>query len=1525
MLLALDVVPATSLGPFHLGMTLNNALRLVRGAKAEYGVVEVLYGEPDLHVADITLRFPEHGLALRFDPHRQLLRLASIYDLTRMQVRYGRTVVGGMSQPATFPHVYSTFGPTYPGEYDAAAGRYTLQYPGLLFCFPVPAGEAAAHVAGLDAQKLPLNLPGGAVLQAAQCVVFAGPPAPLEELEAPASYGSSSRSGAEPSFAPPPQLKAVLGCGVFFNGGDGTAPSSSTAGLGAAAAGTGGVCFGQGPQDVISELGPPDSVFVKPSGTSVICYPGSPASPHGMGPDAGPSTHPGAGRGYSYNYFRLGLDVIFDGRTHTVAKLKLHANLPYHPDFNLYQKAQFQLLADALQLPPDSSALAQNANATTSIDPHGPVSANAALSAATGAAVTGAGAAAAAAARAPGGYMQLSGSSAEVVNQSMLATACSLEGLRTSSGGASLGGSMAGSGADASRPASALSAAVDQAMAELTLGGAAVQEDVSSPVLPAPPPLPPTTATAALPGEAGEQAPRAVCAEDGAAAVVGRGPPGVPMDAQLQQQQLQSLGQEQQSRASTGAAAAAAAADQPQEAAARAAADAGARGLGPGYEGAMADGAGQISADPAQITEAPSGGVVAKAGAKRTAVSETTAAAPLGSTSGAAVEGGAAPSESGAAAPEVFQEASDAATRQAGEAGHGSPGQDGAQGSADSAKSPAVEPGPAPDTPGAPADAAPRAAEQVAQGCREQASTQETQSHADQAAESAPEPSASAHAPALAAGQGQGKQTKQQKGSGGAMAHAALNRKLLRGKSGRKAGGLVTRVADLQAQVAKQREEQAAAAAAEGKGGGENVGAAGNALPSTGGAAAPADGAGSTAKHVGKRPAGGRKVGTAGEKSSGALTLGKPPAGPRVPATPAADAASSHQAGIGSTHQPGGPLTRPASTTSSSGSGGISSIAGDIGAITDSMANFFTSLPGLLTLAGDDDEDDGYGNGSRSATPPSATAAAAAADIAANSGAVSSAPAASEAAEGEAGRRAGAVAAGGSAPAGGGRVALAHARAFARVSSVASMRSTATAGTGGEGWESDINPAELEAAAACLTCGTGATRLASSSCEEASDAEEGSSEGGLEAAVMEGGGQDALPDCSAPGANVLAMPGASAGDRDRDALGAAAQDQALSSAAARNGALPSAGAMGGASGGALDPQHAAPCTRPDSRASCCSGSGLEGHGALRAAAPTAHAVDGMPRMAAAPVAMGDSNAPLPSAGQAVSGSSWSGTAEGSAAAAAAAAAVPSHAVGRAAAGEHPMPSPTPAWSDPRDLSMFAIDQLQAVVPQGGLLSRVDEHYIPSGSTPLTSHVLHTHHGAIMWQSSHTAQQQQRSHSHSGTDGIGAEASHGYHGHADDIPPGEYWGHGVRAGMYPSHHSVSCGPAPALGNGYLMDGGYPADLMQQGAWQQQQQHGDQAQGEQLGGSWLAGPELVQVATGSSTWSQIEAALGDAGRATIHPLPATGAAAASARAMGGGGGAACAAAGGKVLRLYGYKGAVFEVIDDNLSSVTLFRLP
>ena len=82
------------------------------------------------------------------------------------------------------------------------------------------------------------------------------------------------------------------------------------------------LAFGDSTQDVLSALGSPSRVFYKTEDKMKIHLPQSYRKKRQQSCD------------YFYNYFTLGMDILFDGRTHRVIKFVLHTNQPGEYTFN---------------------------------------------------------------------------------------------------------------------------------------------------------------------------------------------------------------------------------------------------------------------------------------------------------------------------------------------------------------------------------------------------------------------------------------------------------------------------------------------------------------------------------------------------------------------------------------------------------------------------------------------------------------------------------------------------------------------------------------------------------------------------------------------------------------------------------------------------------------------------------------------------------------------------------------------------------------------------------------------------------------------------------------------------------------------------------------------------------------------------------------------------------------------------------------------------------------------------------------
>jgi len=253
--------------------------------------------------SDIILNFPESGMHLRFEPVSQRLRLIEVYDLSRMQIRYAQSLVGGASNAATFVRIYDLFGPTFPGELDTHSAKYTLHYPGLSFVFPLP----REHASQLWEAELPLEFPDGTTPVATRICIYSGTLGKLMALQ---------------TVEPPPikpgslyfeQVTIALEEGINFE------VSRHC------------INFGCSPQDVWAMLGCPSATYSKAADTMAI-HSGQGGMPQGQ---------PGAD--YFYNYFSRGMDLLFCGKTHRLKKIVLHTNPPGHSEFNIYAKCNFYL------------------------------------------------------------------------------------------------------------------------------------------------------------------------------------------------------------------------------------------------------------------------------------------------------------------------------------------------------------------------------------------------------------------------------------------------------------------------------------------------------------------------------------------------------------------------------------------------------------------------------------------------------------------------------------------------------------------------------------------------------------------------------------------------------------------------------------------------------------------------------------------------------------------------------------------------------------------------------------------------------------------------------------------------------------------------------------------------------------------------------------------------------------------------------------------------------------------------------
>ncbi|CAI5708665.1 unnamed protein product [Peronospora destructor] len=294
-------------GPFRLGASIAEALHALK-IRLPVRPFEISYSAADPYKRDVVVHSAEDGFRLHFDSARQMLKSIEFYDVNRVALKFGRVVIFGGDIAATFMSVYNLFGPTFPGHYDAAEQSYVLGYKGGCVKFPIPAEYRNLYLNGTD---LPMEFPNGATPAATGLTVFMGGdywslglPAPtkkyyFEEIEV--DIGKEHTS-------------------LVFTGRKQR------------------IRLGWSPQEVISEIGAPVSVFRRAED-----------------PNDGATVAGGLVSDYFHNYPHLGLDVLYDSM-HRASKVILKTNALGHPDFGAYNKCNFQLNFQSAEMPTKTSS-----------------------------------------------------------------------------------------------------------------------------------------------------------------------------------------------------------------------------------------------------------------------------------------------------------------------------------------------------------------------------------------------------------------------------------------------------------------------------------------------------------------------------------------------------------------------------------------------------------------------------------------------------------------------------------------------------------------------------------------------------------------------------------------------------------------------------------------------------------------------------------------------------------------------------------------------------------------------------------------------------------------------------------------------------------------------------------------------------------------------------------------------------------------------------------------------------------------
>ncbi|CAG5958496.1 unnamed protein product, partial [Menidia menidia] len=321
-MLDLEVVPERSLGneqwEFALGMPFSQAISILQKHCRIIKNVQVLYSEQTPLSHDLILNLTQDGIKLLFDATNQRLKAIA----------------------PTIEQIDQSFGATHPGVYNAPEQLFHLNFRGLSFSFQLDSWNEAPKY----------EIPHGAMVK--RMHIYTGNN--LQETRL--TTGASTRKPppiTDPRLTRLCPLRAPLMPLACFLGNiyaesvdvlrDGAGPLGlrlrvRTAGCGPGAMADAkvrslerSIFFGDSCQDVLGALGAPHKVFYKSEDKMKIHSP----SPH--------KQVPSKCNDYFFNYFTLGLDILFDSSTHLVKKFVLHTNYPGHYNFNIYHRCDFKI------------------------------------------------------------------------------------------------------------------------------------------------------------------------------------------------------------------------------------------------------------------------------------------------------------------------------------------------------------------------------------------------------------------------------------------------------------------------------------------------------------------------------------------------------------------------------------------------------------------------------------------------------------------------------------------------------------------------------------------------------------------------------------------------------------------------------------------------------------------------------------------------------------------------------------------------------------------------------------------------------------------------------------------------------------------------------------------------------------------------------------------------------------------------------------------------------------------------------
>ncbi|KRZ57794.1 Uncharacterized protein T02_5730 [Trichinella nativa] len=289
---------------FMEGMPLGQAIAYLQRAYQIFKGIELVYSDKDPLVSDVVVNLTNNGIKLLFDASSQLLKVIEIIDMNKVCLSYSGMVFSTPSKkPSIEKHVY------------------ILSWRGLSMLFPAEQNLKPFFTRGLSS----LHFADGTTLFVSKIVIYHGNSLTETTISKTPVSCYHGQCYAEKIEVMRSDVR-TFGLNITLSSErvDCTSYSNNSPEMLNRL-----ILFGDSCQKVASALGFPNAVYYKSEDKMRIHLPSAQRTKCNEKSD------------YFYNYFTMGLDILFDATSHRVKKFVLHTNYPGHYDFGIYNRCNF--------------------------------------------------------------------------------------------------------------------------------------------------------------------------------------------------------------------------------------------------------------------------------------------------------------------------------------------------------------------------------------------------------------------------------------------------------------------------------------------------------------------------------------------------------------------------------------------------------------------------------------------------------------------------------------------------------------------------------------------------------------------------------------------------------------------------------------------------------------------------------------------------------------------------------------------------------------------------------------------------------------------------------------------------------------------------------------------------------------------------------------------------------------------------------------------------------------------------------